>query len=128
VLYINGEFYGIGDFLYNSSRKDYNIAKNSPEQIMIIWDGAINIPALTDNGTWVMDSPSKPTAETAACLDRWRDFAQSAQDAFTAAAGIWIKTTWWISRLPQLYLRPGLRAEEHHVYHLGRHEMVFHAL
>lgn len=87
VLYINGEFYGIGDFLYNSSRKDYNIAKNSPEQIMIIWDGAINIPALTDNGTWVMDSPSKPTAETAACLDRWRDFAQSAQDAFTAAAG-----------------------------------------
>lgn len=43
VLYINGEFYGIGDFLYNSSRKDYNIAKNSPEQIMIIWDGAINI-------------------------------------------------------------------------------------
>ena len=54
---------------------------------MIIWDGAINIPALTDNGTWVMDSPSKPTAETAACLDRWRDFAQSAQDAFTAAAG-----------------------------------------
>ncbi len=65
---------------------------------MIIWDGAINIPALTDNGTWVMDSPSKPTAETAACLDRWRDFAQSAQDAFTAAAGTHLdKTTWWIS-------------------------------
>ncbi|WP_416261794.1 CotH kinase family protein [Gibbsiella quercinecans] len=87
VLYINGEFYGIGDFLYNSSRKDYNIAKNSPEQIMLIWDGAINIPALTDNGTWVMDSPATPTDETRACLDSWRAFAQSGQDDFTANIG-----------------------------------------
>ncbi|KMK28646.1 spore coat protein CotH [Pluralibacter gergoviae] len=87
VLYINGEFYGVGDFLYNSSRKDYNIAKNSPEQIMLIWDGAINIPELTDNGTWEMDSPSKPTEATAASLDRWRAFAQLGQDDFTAAIG-----------------------------------------
>lgn len=31
VLYINGEFYGIGDFFYNLLCKDYNIVKNSLE-------------------------------------------------------------------------------------------------
>lgn len=84
ITYLNGDFYGIGDLMIGKKRKNYNIAKNEATQILISFDYAVNIPALTDDGTWELKAPSKPNDETTAALDAWRAFASSSQADFTA--------------------------------------------
>ncbi|HDU8303788.1 TPA: CotH kinase family protein, partial [Klebsiella pneumoniae] len=44
ITYLNGDFYGIGDLMIGKKRKNYNIAKNEATQILIGFDGAVNIP------------------------------------------------------------------------------------
>lgn len=76
-----------------------------------------------------MDSPSKPTAETAACLDRWRDFAQSAQDAFTAAAGTHLDKNNVVDFYVFLsFICAPDCVQKNTTFITRRHEMVFHAL
>lgn len=84
ILYVDGSFYGIGDFMYGKKRSNYRIAKNSPKQILLAFDGAVNIPALPADGTYEMKAPSKPNASTEEVLNLWRSFAQSPQADFTA--------------------------------------------
>lgn len=84
ILYVDGDFYGIGDFMCGKKRSNYRIAKNSPKQILLAFDGAVNIPALPADGTYEMKAPSKPNASTEEALNLWRSFAQSPQADFTA--------------------------------------------
>ena len=84
ILYVDGAFYGIGDFMCGKKRSNYRIAKNSPKQILLGFDGAVNIPALPADGTYEVKAPSKPNAETEEALNLWRSFAQSPQAEFTA--------------------------------------------
>lgn len=84
ILYVDGSFYGIGDFMCGKKRSNYRIAKNSPKQILLGFDGAVNIPALPADGTYEMKAPSKPNADTEEALNLWRSFAQSPQADFTA--------------------------------------------
>ncbi|RIV09678.1 spore coat protein CotH [Klebsiella pneumoniae] len=84
ILYVDGDFYGIGDFMCGKKRSNYRIAKNSPKQILLGFDGAVNIPALPADGTYEMKAPSKPNADTEEALNLWRSFAQSPQADFTA--------------------------------------------
>ena len=93
ILYLNGDFYGIGDLMIGKKRKNYNIAKNEATQILIGFDGAVNIPALPDDGTWELKAPSKSHDETDAALDAWRAFASSSQADFTANAGTHLDAT-----------------------------------
>ncbi|MEX0551598.1 CotH kinase family protein [Raoultella terrigena] len=93
ILYLNGDFYGIGDLMIGKKRKNYNIAKNEATQILIGFDGAVNIPALPDDGTWELKAPSKSHDETDAALDAWRAFASSSQADFTANAGMHLDAT-----------------------------------
>lgn len=84
ILYVDGSFYGIGDFMCGKKRSNYRIAKNSPKQILLGFDGAVNIPALPADGTYEVKAPSKPNADTEEALNLWRSFAQSPQADFTA--------------------------------------------
>ena len=84
ILYVDGLFYGIGDFMCGKKRSNYRIAKNSPKQILLGFDGAVNIPELPANGTYEVKAPSKPNADTEEALNLWRSFAQSPQAEFTA--------------------------------------------
>lgn len=93
ILYLNGDFYGIGDLMIGKKRKNYNIAKNEATQILIGFDGAVNIPALPDDGTWELKAPSKSHGETDAALDAWRAFASSSLADFTANAGTHLDAT-----------------------------------
>ena len=93
ILYLNGDFYGIGDLMIGKKRKNYNIAKNEATQILIGFDGAVNIPALPDDGTWELKAPSKSHDETDAALDAWRAFASSSQADFTANASTHLDAT-----------------------------------
>lgn len=85
VLNINGSFYGIGQLMTGKKRENFNIAKNSPKQILI---GLDNLPGFRIDtlpvDSYELRAPSKPTAATNACLDAWRTFAQSSQADFTA--------------------------------------------
>ncbi|VDR28544.1 CotH protein [Raoultella terrigena] len=93
ILYLNGDFYGIGDLMIGKKRKNYNIAKNEATQILIGFDGAVNIPALPDDGTWELKAPSKSHDETDAALDAWRAFASSSLADFTANASTHLDAT-----------------------------------
>ncbi|HHJ4223936.1 TPA: CotH kinase family protein [Raoultella ornithinolytica] len=93
ILYLNGDFYGIGDLMIGKKRKNYNIAKNEATQILIGFDGAVNIPALPDDGTWELKAPSKSHDETTAALNAWRAFASSSQADFAANASAHLDAT-----------------------------------
>ncbi|HGS6463518.1 TPA: spore coat protein CotH, partial [Klebsiella pneumoniae] len=74
-------------------RKNYNIAKNEATQILIGFDGAVNIPALPDDGTWELKAPSKSHVETTTALNTWRAFASSPLADFTANASTHLDAT-----------------------------------
>ncbi|HBR3191023.1 TPA: spore coat protein CotH, partial [Klebsiella pneumoniae] len=93
ITYLNGDFYGIGDLMIGKKRKNYNIAKNEATQILIGFDGAVNIPALPDDGTWELKAPSKSHDETTAALNAWRAFASSSQADFAANASAHLDAT-----------------------------------
>ncbi|NIG47351.1 CotH kinase family protein [Klebsiella sp. Ap-874] len=93
ILYLNGDFYGIGDLMIGKKRKNYNIAKNEATQILIGFDGAVNITTLPSDGTWELKAPSKAHNETDAALNAWRAFASSPQADFTANAGTHLDKT-----------------------------------
>ncbi|HCI5707047.1 TPA: CotH kinase family protein, partial [Klebsiella pneumoniae] len=57
------------------------------------FDGAVNIPALPDDGTWELKAPSKSHDETTAALNAWRAFASSSQADFAANAGTHLDAT-----------------------------------
>lgn len=84
IMYVDGSFYGIGDFMCGKKRKNYRIAKNNSTQILLGFDGAVNIPALPADGTYEVKAPSKPNTQTEDALNLWRSFAQSSQEDFTA--------------------------------------------
>ncbi|HHD2064791.1 TPA: CotH kinase family protein [Klebsiella pneumoniae] len=93
ITYLNGDFYGIGDLMIGKKRKNYNIAKNEATQILIGFDGAVNIPALPDDGTWELKAPSKSHDETTEALNAWRAFASSSQADFAANASAHLDAT-----------------------------------
>ena len=78
VLYVNGNFYGIGDLMSGKQKESYNIPKNGPTQVLL------------DNGNWYeltklyanaieaqnaeIKAPKKVTDGTIAILKSWDDF------------------------------------------------------
>lgn len=78
VLNINGAFYGIGQLMTGKKKENFNIAKNSPKQIMVALSNTPGFRMDTlPNGTFELRFPSKPTDVTNKCLDDWRAFASS---------------------------------------------------
>ncbi|EMG1073965.1 CotH kinase family protein, partial [Klebsiella pneumoniae] len=49
VMYINGDFYGIGALAIGKKRENYNISKNKAKQIMIVMGGWKSITTMYDN-------------------------------------------------------------------------------
>lgn len=89
VLYINDEFYGIGDFNIGKKYFNYNLDRSNAKNILIDWGASQNdITKLsinyTDSTYFDVKSPKKITENTVSSLAAWDAFAASDQDSFTA--------------------------------------------
>lgn len=85
IMYVNGEFYGVGSLMTGKKRPNYNIAKNKPLEI---WMGFDNWTPITniDLNNVSLKAPSAPTEETYAAIDAFGAFARSPLAEFSAAA------------------------------------------
>ncbi|EPJ1665049.1 CotH kinase family protein [Klebsiella pneumoniae] len=92
VMYINGDFYGIGALAIGKKRENYNIPKNKAEQIMIVMGGWKPITSMYDNAhvtgsdTIEIKAPKTVSEETLGYLQTWDAFANLAQADFTQQA------------------------------------------
>lgn len=88
VMFVNGDFYGLGNMAVGKKRENYNIPKNSPLKIQIGVgvNGQVNMQTLPAADIEIR-APKSPTDATLAAIDRWRTFAQLPQDQFNAAIG-----------------------------------------
>lgn len=85
IININGDFYGIGQLMTGKKKENFNIAKNSPKQILIGLDNIAGFRMDTlPPGTFELRFPSKPTSVTNQCMDDWRNFATSDQATFNS--------------------------------------------
>lgn len=98
VMYINGEFYGLGCLNIGKKRGNYNLKKTNPKHIQLDPEGDVNIYALPatpfDNPTssivreaFDVRNPSEWTAECQGYYDRLRTFLSQTR-AQMEAAGI----------------------------------------
>ncbi|HGN8976408.1 TPA: CotH kinase family protein [Klebsiella pneumoniae] len=92
VMYINGDFYGIGALTIGKKKENYNIPKNNPAQIMIVMGGWKPITSMydnahvTDSDTIEIKAPKTVSEETLGYLQTWDTFANLAQADFTQQA------------------------------------------
>ncbi|MEQ4694660.1 CotH kinase family protein, partial [Providencia manganoxydans] len=86
VLYVNSAFYGIGDITIGKKRKNYNMAKDKPNNIYLALN---NCDLLTlnveDESIVEVKTPATITDEFNGYIQDWRDFANLSQTEFTAA-------------------------------------------
>ncbi|MBO3250968.1 CotH kinase family protein [Klebsiella quasipneumoniae] len=86
IVYINSEFYGVGDIMIGKKRANYNIAKNIPEQIYLEFQNCdIRTLDISNPDICEVTAPSNVTATVNGYLDVWRTFAQLPQSDFSAA-------------------------------------------
>ncbi|HDZ9441233.1 TPA: CotH kinase family protein [Klebsiella quasipneumoniae subsp. similipneumoniae] len=86
IVYINSEFYGVGDIMVGKKRANYNIAKNTPEQIYLEFQNCdIRTLDISNPDICEVTAPSNVTATVNGYLDVWRTFAQLPQSEFSAA-------------------------------------------
>ena len=86
IVYINSEFYGVGDIMIGKKRANYNIAKNIPEQIYLEFQNCdIRTLDISNPDICEVTAPSNVTATVNGYLDVWRTFAQLPQSEFSAA-------------------------------------------
>ncbi|HBQ5878246.1 TPA: CotH kinase family protein [Klebsiella pneumoniae subsp. pneumoniae] len=86
IVYINSEFYGIGDLMVGKKRANYNIAKNIPEQIYLEFQNCdIRTLDISNPDICEVTAPSNVTATVNGYLDVWRTFAQLPLSDFSAA-------------------------------------------
>ncbi|MEH9308034.1 CotH kinase family protein, partial [Klebsiella pneumoniae] len=89
VMYINGDFYGIGALAIGKKRENYNIPKNKAEQIMIVMGGWKYITNMYNNAHEAgieIKAPKTVSEETLGYLQTWDTFANLAQADFTQQA------------------------------------------
>ena len=78
VLYVNGDFYGMGCFGTAKKYKNYNLPKNSPLMIQLDqggWTPMNGWAAAIAAGGIEYGAPSKPNATTTAAVTAWDAFA-----------------------------------------------------
>jgi len=78
VLYVNGNFYGMGCFGTAKKYKNYNLPKNSPLMIQLDqgdWTPMNGWAAAIAAGGIEYGAPSKPNATTTAAVTTWDAFA-----------------------------------------------------
>ena len=78
VLYVNGDFYGMGCFGTAKKYKNYNLPKNSPLMIQLDhgdWTPMNGWAAAIAAGGIEYGAPSKPNAATTAAVTTWDAFA-----------------------------------------------------
>lgn len=78
VLYVNGDFYGMGCFGTAKKYKNYNLPKNSPLMIQLDqgdWTPMNGWAAAIAAGGIEYGAPSKPNATTTAAVTTWDAFA-----------------------------------------------------
>ncbi|HDO7151616.1 CotH kinase family protein [Klebsiella pneumoniae] len=78
VLYVNGNFYGIGDLMSGKKKESYNIPKNGPTQVLLDNGNWHNLTKLYANAIEAQNAeikaPKKVTDDTIAILKSWDDF------------------------------------------------------
>ena len=78
VLYVNGNFYGIGDLMSGKQKESYNIPKNGPTQVLLDNGNWHNLTKLYANAIEAQNAeikaPKKVTDGTIAILKSWDDF------------------------------------------------------
>ncbi len=89
VVFFNGEFYGIGDFMTGKKRSNYNLAKNKPLQIQLDIGGWLTLgdfsSHITDVNYVEFKAPKSPTSATYDAIAAWDAFCNLGQADFTAA-------------------------------------------
>ncbi|HBU2106930.1 TPA: hypothetical protein MCT11_004924, partial [Klebsiella pneumoniae] len=89
VVFFNGEFYGIGDFMTGKKRSNYNLAKNKPLQIQLDIGGWLTFgdfsSHITDVNYVEFKAPKSPTSATYDAIAALDAFCNLGQADFTAA-------------------------------------------
>lgn len=94
VVYVNEDFYGLGDLNIGKKRQNYNLPKNKPEKIFLELNHWTEISVLDTvntgwNGSLIVEikTPSTVTVQTQQFIQQLRDFSLLNQTDFNAAIG-----------------------------------------